>query len=96
MIFLLSVSLSLDAFAIAAAYALKSTRIPMISKLVVFGNDREEATARMRRALAEYLFEGVITNVDYQIELLSTEAFRTGEFHNNFLDEYNKRRNAAE
>ena len=64
----------------------------LISKLIVFGNNREEAIARMRRALAEYLFEGVITNVDYHIELLSTEEFQTGNFHNNFIDEYNKRR----
>ena len=65
----------------------------MISKLIVFGSSREEAIARMRRALAEYLFDGIITNVDYQIELLSTEEFQTGNFHNNFIDEYNKRRN---
>lgn len=65
----------------------------MISKLIVSGNDRDEAIARMRRALAEYLFEGIITNVDYQIELLSTEEFRTGDFNINFVDEYNKRRN---
>jgi acetyl-CoA carboxylase biotin carboxylase subunit len=64
----------------------------MISKLIVFGNDRSEAMARMKRALAEYLFDGIITNVDYQIELLSTEEFQTGDFNNNFVDEYNKRR----
>jgi len=64
----------------------------MISKLIVFGNDRQEAISRTRRALAEYLFDGVITNVDYQIELLSTEEFQTGNFNINFIDEYNKRR----
>jgi hypothetical protein len=64
----------------------------MISKLIVFGNDRDEAIARMRRALAEYLFEGIITNVDYQIELLSTEEFQSGDYNINFIDEYNKRR----
>jgi acetyl-CoA carboxylase biotin carboxylase subunit len=65
----------------------------MISKLIVYGNDRGEAIARMRRALAEYLFEGIITNVDYHIELLSTEEFQTGNVNINFVDEYNKRRN---
>jgi acetyl-CoA carboxylase biotin carboxylase subunit len=64
----------------------------MISKLIVFGNDRDEAIARMRRALAEYLFDGIITNVDYQIELLSTEEFQNGDFTVNFIDEYNRRR----
>ena len=67
----------------------------MISKLIVFGNDREEAIARMRRALAEYLFDGITTNVDYQIELLSTEEFQSGNVNINFIDEYNKRRNNA-
>jgi len=62
----------------------------MISKLIVFGNDRDEAIARMRRALAEYLFEGIITNVDYQIELLSTDEFLAGEYNINFVDEYNR------
>ena len=62
----------------------------MISKLVVFGNDRKEAIARMRRALAEYLFEGIETNVDYQLELLSTEGFQSGDFDIGFIDEYNK------
>ena len=64
----------------------------MISKLIVHGKDREEAISRMRRALSEYLFEGIITNVDYQIELLSTEEFQSGNFTNGFVDEYNKRR----
>jgi acetyl-CoA carboxylase biotin carboxylase subunit len=66
----------------------------MIAKLIVFGKDREEAIARMRRALAEYHFEGIITNVDYHLELLSTEEFQNGECTNNFIDEYNKVRTA--
>ena len=66
----------------------------MISKLIVFGNDRAEAIARMRRALAEYLFEGITTNVDYHIELLNTEEFQTGDFNINFIDGYNRRRQA--
>ena len=62
----------------------------MIAKLIVFGKDRNEAIARMMRALAEYHFEGVITNVEYHIELLSTEEFQKGICTNNFIDEYNK------
>ena len=66
----------------------------MIAKLIVFGKDRAEAIARMRRALVEYHFEGVITNIDYHLELLSTEEFQNGKCTNNFLDEYNKKRMA--
>jgi acetyl-CoA carboxylase biotin carboxylase subunit len=78
--------------AVYQGYSIPPYYDSMIAKLIVFGRDREEAIARMRRALAEYLFDGIITNVDYQIELLSTEEFKSGDFHNNFLDEYNKRR----
>ena len=62
----------------------------MISKLIVFGSNRPEAIARMRRALAEYLFEGIETNVDFHIELLSTEEFQKGDFNVDFIDEYNR------
>lgn len=62
----------------------------MISKLIVFADTREQATARMRRALAEYLFSGIETNTDYHLELLSTGEFIRGEFSINFLEEYNK------
>lgn len=64
----------------------------MISKLIVFADTRQQATARMRRALAEYLFSGIETNTDYHLELLSTDEFIRGEFSINFLEEYNKRR----
>jgi acetyl-CoA carboxylase biotin carboxylase subunit len=78
--------------AIYQGYEIPQYYDSMMAKLIVSGRDREEAIARMRRALAEYLFDGIITNADYQIELLSTEEFQTGSFHNNFVDEYNKRR----
>jgi len=68
----------------------------MIAKLIVKGKDREEAIARMRRALAEYHFEGIITNVEYHLELLSTEEFQKGECTINFIDEYNKNRQTTQ
>ena len=79
--------------AIYQGYAIPPYYDSMISKLIVSGKDREEAIARMRRALIEYLFHGITTNVDYQIELMSTEEFLTGDFNISFIDEYNKRRN---
>ena len=79
--------------AVYQGYAIPPYYDSMISKLIVSGKDREEALARMKRALVEYLFGGIITNVDYQIELISTEEFLTGDFNITFADEYNKRRN---
>ena len=74
-------------------YAIPPYYDSMIAKLIVSGKNREEAIARMKRALAEYLFDGITTNVDYQIELMSTEEFVSGNFNVAFIDEYNKRRN---
>jgi acetyl-CoA carboxylase biotin carboxylase subunit len=78
--------------AVYQGYAVPPFYDSLISKLIVFGNDRSEAIARTRRALAEYLFEGIETNVDYHIDLLSTEEFQAGDFNIDFIDEYNKNR----
>ena len=41
----------------------------MLAKLIVHGNNREEAIAKMKSALGEMIIQGVDTNVDYQFEL---------------------------
>jgi len=53
----------------------------MIGKLIVSGADRKQAIARMRRALAETLFEGVTTGTDYQMQILLSRAFEEARFH---------------
>lgn len=53
----------------------------MIGKLIVSGADRKQAIARMRRALAETLFEGVTTGTDYQMQILLSQAFEDARFH---------------
>ena len=57
----------------------------MIGKMIVYGADRNQAIARMKRALAETLFEGIQTTTDYQMNILSSEAFATGNFHTNSI-----------
>ncbi len=57
----------------------------MIGKLIVSGNDRTQAIARMRRALAETLFDGVTTSTDFQLKLLSSDIFVSGGFHTNSI-----------
>ncbi len=52
----------------------------MIAKVVAFGDTREVAIARMERALRETLIEGVSTTVDLCLEVLSSDAFRTGRY----------------
>ena len=57
----------------------------MIGKLIVYGADREQAIVRMRRALAEMLFEGVVTATDYQMHILCSKAFVEANFNVNSI-----------
>ena len=57
----------------------------MIGKLIVYGADRQQAIARMRRALAEMLFAGVVTGADYQMRILRSKAFEQADFHVNSI-----------
>ena len=52
---------------------------PMVAKLIVWDVDRDAATARMLRALAEYEVGGVTTLIPFHEALLSTEQWRRGE-----------------
>ncbi|MDF1533649.1 MAG: acetyl-CoA carboxylase biotin carboxylase subunit [Methanosarcinaceae archaeon] len=61
----------------------------MISKLSVWGRDREEAIARMERALYEYIVIGVKTNIPFHKAVLRHEAFRSGNLTTHFIDDYN-------
>jgi acetyl-CoA carboxylase biotin carboxylase subunit len=57
----------------------------MLAKLIVWGNTREEAIARMLRCLSEYEIEGVKTNISYQMEILSNPYFQNGELSTSFI-----------
>ncbi len=60
---------------------------PMISKLVVWSNTRLGAIARMRRALYEYVIEGVETNIPFHMVVLGDEEFVKGNIHTRFIEE---------
>ncbi|MCW8849970.1 MAG: acetyl-CoA carboxylase biotin carboxylase subunit [Melioribacteraceae bacterium] len=59
---------------------------PMLSKLITWGRNREEAIARMERALGEYQIAGVKTNINFFYWILSHTDFLDSTFNNNFLD----------
>ncbi len=59
---------------------------PILSKVIAWGIDREEALARMRRALGEYQISGVITNIPVFNWILKQKTFLNGTFDINFLD----------
>ena len=69
---------------------------PLLAKLAVWGETREAATERMRRALAEYRILGITTNLRFLEELMSDRYFVAGQLHTSFLDEFMKRRQPAQ
>ena len=60
---------------------------PLLSKLIAWGNSREETIARLRRALDEYTIMGIRTNVSLFRRILSEPEFLRGEIHTKWLDE---------
>jgi len=62
----------------------------MISKLIVWGMDRQEAINRMKRALSEYIILGVKTTIPFHKAIMRNDAFRRGDLHTHFVDEYRR------
>lgn len=60
----------------------------MLLKLIVHGNDRKDAIAKMRSALGELIIEGIETNVDFQFEILSHPAYQEGDTDTHFIPTY--------
>src|SRR4029079_10650950 len=65
-----------------------------ISKLVAWGATRDDAIARMKRALSEYHLEGIRTNIAFFTEILETPGFRKGDFDTGFIDQWLRTRDA--
>ena len=59
---------------------------PMISKLIVWGITRDEAIARMKRALYEYKITGVKTSLRFLERIMSSPDFRNGKYNTNFIE----------
>ena len=60
----------------------------MLMKLIVHGKDREEAIAKMRSALGEFIIEGIDTNLDFQFEILCHPAYEDGDTDTHFIQTY--------
>ncbi|MGE5395506.1 MAG: acetyl-CoA carboxylase biotin carboxylase subunit [Candidatus Saccharibacteria bacterium] len=58
----------------------------MISKLIVWAEDRTEAIDRMKRALYEYKITGVKTSIKFLERIMDTHDFRSGQYDTNFIE----------
>ena len=59
----------------------------MISKLICWGETRQEALLRMRRALSEYTIMGLKHNIPFHINLMNSVSFMAGQFDTNFVEQ---------
>ncbi len=69
---------------------------PLISKLIVWGETRQQAIVRMRRSLEEYRIVGVRTNIPFHQTMMSTYPFITGKYDTRFVEEQFSMIDAAE
>lgn len=60
----------------------------MVAKLIVHADTREEAVARMKRALDEFIIEGVETTIPFHSRLMDDAVFKSGDFDTKFLEKY--------
>ncbi|HEX7017250.1 MAG TPA: acetyl-CoA carboxylase biotin carboxylase subunit [Cyclobacteriaceae bacterium] len=69
-----------------AGYTIPPNYDSMIAKLIVSGQSREEVITRMKRALQEFVIEGIKTTIPFHIKLMDNETFRSGKFNTKFLE----------
>ena len=58
----------------------------MIAKIIVHGENRFEALMKMQRALYELEIDGVVTNADFQLDLISDRSVIAGDYEHIILD----------
>ncbi len=63
---------------------------PMLSKLLAWAPTRDQAIARLKRALSEYAVHGITVNLSYLIAVLDHPAFRAGTYDTGFCNAYAK------
>ncbi|MBM7569704.1 acetyl-CoA carboxylase biotin carboxylase subunit [Aquibacillus albus] len=60
----------------------------MIAKLITYGATRQEAIQRMKRALGEFVIDGVFTTVPFHSKMMDHPVFISGDFNTKFLEKY--------
>ena len=76
---------------IYAGYTVPTHYDSMIAKLIVHGQSREEAIVRMKRALEEFVIEGITTTIPFHVCLMNDTKFQAGEFTTAFLEGFDMR-----
>ena len=71
--------------AIYSGYTVPPTYDSMLAKLIVHGKNREESIAKMKSAVAEFVIEGITTNIDFLLKILENQNFKTNNYDTSFI-----------
>ncbi len=71
-----------------SGYTIPPNYDSMIGKLITVAQTREEAIAKMQRALSEYVIEGIKTTIPFHLRLMQNEEFRKGNYTTKFLESF--------
>jgi len=73
---------------IYSGYVIPPNYDSMVAKLITVAQTREEAIAKMHRALSEYVIEGIKTTIPLHIKIMENEQFRKGDFTTKFMEDF--------
>jgi acetyl-CoA carboxylase biotin carboxylase subunit len=71
-----------------SGYTIPPNYDSMIAKVIVSGQTREEVLLRMKRALQEFVIEGIKTTIPFHIKLMDDERFKSGNFTTALMDDF--------
>ena len=74
-----------------SGYSIPPNYDSMIGKLITVAQTREEAIAKMYRALSEYVIEGIKTTIPFHMKLMQNEDFKKGNYTTKFLETWDFR-----
>ncbi len=60
----------------------------MVAKVIVHGENRQDAIRKMQSALGEVVVEGIVTNLDFEYEILNHPVFVAGKTNTHFIPDY--------
>ncbi|MFA7473055.1 MAG: acetyl-CoA carboxylase biotin carboxylase subunit, partial [Spirosomataceae bacterium] len=69
-----------------SGYTIPPNYDSMIAKVIVSGQSREEVITRMKRALQEFVIDGIKTTIPFHIRLMDDPGFRSGQFTTKYLE----------
>lgn len=77
--------------ALYAGYQIPPYYDSMVAKLIVHDDTREQAIQKMRSALGELIIQGVVTNLDYQYEILNDSDYVNGNIDTGFIEKFQEK-----